>query len=86
MTKPNRKQHAKILGAYLNRLPLKQLEEIVQAQRNAWHATLNLSNWSQDRAQNHANEVIETAIRHITDYDLALIESAITTEEAPHAH
>lgn len=82
----SRDRHTKILSAYINRIPLKQLEEIVQAQRSAWHAALNLGNWSQDRAQNHANEVIETAVRHITDYDLGLIESAITAGEAPHAH
>lgn len=81
--KPNREQHAKILGAYLNRLPLAQLEHIVLAQRMAWAASLNGSNRSQAVAQKHADEVIEQAVRHITDYDLSLIEATAQADCSP---
>lgn len=75
--KPDRTKHTAILSAYLNRIPLKQLEEIVQAQRTAWQASLNLGANAQDRTQRHANEITEQAVRHITDYDISLIEIAL---------
>lgn len=77
MIKPNREQHAKILGAYLNRLPLKQLEEIVQAQRDAYQAALNGGSVRQHVTQAHADAITYQAVRQITDYDLALIEATV---------
>lgn len=77
INKPNRQHHAKILGAYLNRLPLGQLEEIVQAQRVAYQASLNGGNTQQRVTQAHADAITFQAVRHITDYDLALIEATV---------
>lgn len=77
MIKPNRQHHAKVLGAYLNRLPLKQLEEIVQAQREAYQASLNGGDTRQRITQAHADAITYQAVRNITDYDLALIEATV---------
>lgn len=73
----DRTKHTAILSAYLNRIPLKQLEQIVQAQRDAWHASLNLGANAQDRTQKYAEEITEQAVRHITNYDISLIESQL---------
>lgn len=77
MTNLTQAQHAHILAAYINRIPLAQLEEIVQAQRAAWNASLNLGATAQHHTQRHANEITDQAVRHITHYDRQLIEQVM---------
>lgn len=77
MTNLTREQHAQVLSAYINRIPLKQLEMIVLTQKQAWHASLNLGANAQDSTQKLANEATMQAVRGITGYDLELIQKAI---------
>jgi len=69
-----KKEHARILNAYLSRLTNKDLEAIFKADNDCWHAQLNYGNSGQLQAQSRFYEAVSQAVDNITDYDLTLIE------------
>jgi len=69
-----KKEHARILNAYLSRLTNKDLEAILKADNDCWHAQLNYGNSGQLQTQSRFYEVVSQAVDNITDYDLTLIE------------
>ncbi|MEX3929770.1 hypothetical protein AB4Y36_38165 [Paraburkholderia sp. BR10936] len=73
----DRGQLAKVLLAYVERLPLKDLYAIVECQENAWHAGMNLGMRAQLEAHEKAVRSCEQAVEHIGSHDLGLISAAI---------
>ena len=74
-----RKEHARILNAYLSRLTNKDLAAILEADNHCWHAQLNYGKSGQLEAQSKFYDVVSKAVDNITDYDLTIIE--IITEQ-----
>ena len=74
-----RKEHARILNAYLSRLTNKDLAAILEADNHCWHAQLNCGNSGLLEAQSKFYDVVSKAVDNITDYDLTIIE--IITEQ-----
>ena len=70
-----RKEHARILNAYLSRLTNKNLAAILEADNHCWHAQLNYGNSGQLEAQSKFYDVVSKAVDNITDYDLTIIET-----------
>lgn len=70
-------QHADILYAYLVRLKLDDLKEIVEAERNAWHAQANYGISGQIAEQNAAREVVRAAVGRMLASDRDNVETII---------
>jgi len=70
-------QHADILYAYLVRLTLDDLQEIVEAERNAWRAQANYGMSGQIAEQNAAREVVRAAVGRMLASDRANVETII---------
>lgn len=78
-------QHAEILGAFIARLPLLDLERIIQASRKSWHATHNEGAKAQAAAQAVEQGMVLQAITRMADYDkdrIATIAATVLTEAA----
>ncbi|ARL25506.1 hypothetical protein [Burkholderia pseudomallei] len=69
--------HTDILYAYLVRLSFGDLQQIVDAERNAWHAQANYGTSGQTAEQNAAREVVRAAIGRMLASDRANVETII---------
>lgn len=70
-------QHADILYAYLVRLSFDDLQRIVEAERNAWHAQANYGISGQIAEQNASREVVRAAVGRMLASDRANVETII---------
>ncbi len=75
----NKKLHAKILRAYLARLPRQQMELIMEADKESWRASCHLGNNAQIRAQAKFSEVVDNAVESMLHQDMQLIEDVINS-------
>lgn len=73
----NAEQHARILNAYLSRLSLADIEDIFRTQKEAWHASINLSLSSQIKMQETAAIAITTAMEKMIEHDKDNIQRII---------
>lgn len=72
-----RDDHARILSAYLSRLPMAHLAAIVEAERAAWVSQSWEPVTAQMKAQDRAREAVQAAIRSMLDHDLNNIEELL---------
>lgn len=72
-------QHARILYAYLSRLTPAEIDAILTAEKEAWHASINLGLSSQLAAHEKSMLAIQTAIGRMMDYDKNNIQRIIET-------
>jgi cytochrome P450 len=72
-----RNDHARILSAYLTRLPMAHLAAIVEAERAAWVSQSWEPMGAQMKAQDRAREAVLTAINSMLDHDIKQIEEII---------
>jgi len=72
--------HKRILHAYLARLSNKDLEAILKADNDCWHAQLNYGNSGQLKAQADFYDVVCKAVDSIVEHDLSIIESILGEE------
>lgn len=72
--------HTRILHAYLARLTNKDLEAILKADNDCWHAQLNYGNSGQLKAQSDFYDVVCKAVDSIIEHDLSIIESILGEE------
>jgi hypothetical protein len=73
----NNNQHTRILGAYLSRLTLKDINQIKDAIENATFAQLNLNNRAQAEAQNMIHNTTCEIIHNMLQHDKNTIEQII---------
>jgi cytochrome P450 len=69
-----RNDHARILSAYLTRLPMAHLAAIVEAERAAWVSQSWEPMGAQMKAQDRAREAVLAAINSMLDHDIKQIE------------
>lgn len=72
-----RNDHARILSAYLSRLPMAHMAAIVEAERAAWVSQSWEPMGAQLKAQDRAREAVLAAINSMLDHDLKQIEELI---------
>jgi len=72
-----RNDHARILSAYLSRLPMAHMAAIVEAERAAWVSQSWEPMGAQLKAQDRAREAVLAAINSLLDHDLKQIEELI---------
>lgn len=75
-------QHADILYAYLVRLSFDDLQQIVEAERNAWHAQANYGTSGQLAEQNASRDVVRAAVGRMLASDRENIETIIRRNAA----
>jgi hypothetical protein len=68
-------QHAKIFEAYLNRVSLADLREIVNGIERCWHEQLNGNAGSQMRVQNNLTATVTQAVARCLSSDLVNVET-----------
>ena len=73
----NNTQHAAILAAYINALPLAHIEAIQQTQRAAWEQGLNGNRSTQGETQRDCREAIANAVAAMNEHDLAAIAATL---------
>lgn len=73
----NLNQHSDILNAYLSRLSLASLREIVAAAEYSHKAQLNAGMSEQLRRQTEMRQAVRNAIDSVIEYDHKLIEKAV---------
>lgn len=73
----NNEQHALVLNAYLSRLTLADIENVLKAQNQAWHNSLNYGLSAQVESQKKACMAIYLALSAMLDSDKKLIEIII---------
>jgi len=76
----SREQHQRILSAYLGRISIQSLEDVLDARREGAHASLNLGNSAQLRCHHLAREATDAAIDSLIDHDLGLIDNVLKEE------
>jgi len=69
--------HARILSAYLSRLPMAHLAAIVEAERAAWVSQSWEPMSAQMKAQDRARAAVQAAIGSMLDHDLKQIEELL---------
>ena len=72
--------HKRILNAYLSRLSTKQLENILNADKQCWHAQLNYGNSGQLKAQADFYTVVSKAVDSMLEHDLDYVVKVINEE------
>ena len=66
--------HAQIFMAYLGRLTLNDVDQIMQCERFAWQAGLNLGASAQLQAHNQTFNTIYDKFKRMTDHDKNSLE------------
>ena len=74
--------HARILHAYLARLTNKDLEAILKADNDCWHAQTNYGNSGQLKAQADFYTVVSKAVDSMIEHDLDYVQKVISEEVA----
>jgi len=72
--------HARILHAYLARLSNKDLQAILKADDDCWHAQLNYGNSGQLKAQADFYTVVSKAVDSMLEHDLDYVVKVINEE------
>jgi hypothetical protein len=72
-----RNDHARILSAYLSRLPMAHMAAIVEAERAAWVSQSWEPMSAQLKAQDRAREAVLAAINSMLDHDIKQIEELL---------
>jgi len=72
--------HKRILNAYLSRLNTQQLENILKADKECWHAQMNYGNRAQLDAHVNFYDVVCKAVDSMIEHDLATVESILGEE------
>lgn len=71
-------QHAKILYAYLTRLSSDDLMRIVESQKDAHYASMNLGTSSQLKAQEASFEAVQAVIGGLLTTDKEVLADIVT--------
>jgi len=72
--------HKRILNAYLSRLSTKQLENILNADKECLQAAMNYGNRAQLDAQVNFYDVVCKAVDSMIEHDLSIVESVLNEE------
>jgi hypothetical protein len=72
--------HTRILHAYLARLSNKDLQAILKADDDCWHAQLNYGNSGQLKAQADFYTVVSKAVDSMLEHDLDYVVKVINEE------
>jgi hypothetical protein len=72
--------HKRILNAYLSRLSTKQLENILNADKECLQAAMNYGNRAQLDAQVNFYDVVCKAVDSMIEHDLSIVESILNEE------
>jgi hypothetical protein len=72
--------HKRILNAYLSRLSTKQLENILNADKQCLQAQANYGNSAQLEAQVNFYDVVCKAVDSLIEHDLSIVESILGEE------
>jgi len=72
--------HARILNAYLARMTLSDLENIMQASKRWTHAAMNYSNSQQIQAQAGFYAAVCNSVNNLIAHDISHIELVIDEE------
>lgn len=72
--------HARILSAYLGRLKLRDLRNILHSAEACSFAQMNYGTRAQVEEQRQFDETVEEAVSNLFDHDVALIDAAVRRE------
>lgn len=81
----HQQDHARLLLAYTNALAISELEDIVNAQKASWYASMNLGTSAQLAAQRTLAEVVQEAVNRILLQDRLYIETVVAEVVAPNS-
>jgi len=72
--------HARILHAYLARMTLSDMENILNANKEWTHAALNYGNNAQDKARAKFYAALANSVNNLIQHDIKDIEQVISEE------
>lgn len=73
----NISEHTRILKAYIDRMPLADLERVMQANNRVWHEVFNGNAGSQREASTDLFSAIMDALGHMSGHDRNMIAAEI---------
>jgi hypothetical protein len=73
--------HARILSAYIERIPLKGLREIIRAHERGWNSQLNLGSSAQIESMRERQRITLECIELMSENDLLSVTRTIEGRE-----
>lgn len=75
----NISEHTRIFKAYIDRMPLAELEKIIQVNNRSWHESLNGNAGSQRDAMTDLFSAIMEALEAMSGHDRTMIAAEVSS-------